>query len=182
MTGRGAVVVRGWSIVLAVVAVLVGGVLTLVGIGSPPDGDFGDIGLPGSTGLRLPAGRVELTFTEDVANQTLDIPAELHIAITPAGGGSALPVVRVPDGDTVGIDGVSHVYWGYVDVPAGGAYDVTVPDAIPPSIPNPHLLFGPESWPFRWLLFGGGVAVAFVFAAVVAHRAARKDRATTATD
>jgi hypothetical protein len=162
--------VRFWAILLAIVVLVTGGVLTVIGFADPPDGDYGQLQLPGSTVLQLPAGRVNVAFTEDLDNQTIDEPAVLHIGITPVGGGPALPVVVAPDGGSVGINGVTHTYWGYLTVPQAGNYRVNVPDDISPSIPDPRLLFGPATDPQDWIFLALVIAAALVIVAIVAHR------------
>jgi hypothetical protein len=171
--------VRRLSIGFAIIALVVGGVMTLFAVGDPPDGDYGDLALPGSTVLHLPAEQVELNFTEDTDNQTIDVPVRLTIDVTPVAGGPELPVTVV-DGSSVGINGVSHVYWGYVVVPREGDYRVNIPDSITPSIPNPHMLFGPDTAPLKPLLIGGGIAVVLLIVAMVARGVVRRSRAVAA--
>jgi hypothetical protein len=179
--GTGAVRVRSWAIALAILVIVAGGLMTLIGVASTPDGDYGQLQLPGATVLHLPQGRVNLTFTEDQDNQTVDEPATLHIAITPTGGGSALPVNLDPDGGSVGINGVTHSYWGYVMVPQAGDYRVNVPDDITPSIPNPQLLFGPDTEPQFWILGALAIAILLAIVAIVATRNIRRNRPGPAT-
>ncbi|HEX5121210.1 MAG TPA: hypothetical protein VFW65_38995 [Pseudonocardiaceae bacterium] len=179
--GTGAVRVRSWAILLAILVIVVGGVTTLIGFVSTPDGDYGQLQLPGSTVLHLPQGRMNLTFTEDLDNQTVDEPATLHITITPTGGGSALPVNLDPNGGSVGVNGVTHTYWGYVMVPQAGDYRVDVPDDIAPSIPNPRLLFGPDAEPQFWILGALVIAILLVIVAIVATWTIRRHRPGSAT-
>jgi hypothetical protein len=179
--GVGAVGVRSWAIVLTILVIVAGGLMTLIGFVSTPDGDYGQLQLPGSTVLHLPQGRVNLTFTEDLDNQTVDEPATLHITITPTGGGSALPVNLDPDGGSVGVNGVTHSYWGYVTVPQAGGYRVDVPDDIAPSIPNPQLLFGPDTEPRLWILGAFVIAIVLDIVAIVATRIIRRNRPAPAT-
>jgi hypothetical protein len=174
--GTGAVAVRAWAILLAILVVVAGGVITLIGFAATPDGDYGQVQLPGTTTLHLPQGRVNLTFTEDLDNQTVDEPAILDITITPTGGGSALPVNLDPNGGSVGVNGVTHSYWGYLMVPQTGDYRVTVPDDIAPSIPNPQLLFGPNTEPQYWILGALVIALLLVIVAIVANRTVRRNR------
>ncbi|HEY4023796.1 MAG TPA: hypothetical protein VGM75_34290 [Pseudonocardiaceae bacterium] len=176
MANSRAVRVRFWAITIAIVVIVAGGVMTLVGFGDPSDGAYGQLPLPGSTLLHLPSGQVDIVFTEDLDNQTVDEPAVLHISVTPSGGGAALPVTVVPDGGSVGINGVTHTYWGYLKVPQAGDYRVNVPDDISPSIPNPQLLFGPDSAPQEWILLALAIAAALVIVAIVAHRVVRRNR------
>jgi len=168
--------VRFWAIAIAILVIIAGGVMTLIGFGITSDGAYGQLQLPGTTVLHFPAGQVDVTFTEDLDNQTVDEPAVLHIAITPTGGGAALPVVLDPDGGSVGINGVTHSYWGYVMVPQAGDYRVSVPDDIAPSIPNPQLLFGPDSAPQNWILLALAIAAVLFIVAIVAHRVVRRTR------
>ncbi|HEY4457495.1 MAG TPA: hypothetical protein VGN81_24495 [Pseudonocardiaceae bacterium] len=179
--GSGAVAVRSWAIALAVLVIVAGGVLTLIGFAASPDGDYGHLQLPGSTTLHLPQGRVHLTFTEDLDNQTVDEPATLHVNITPSGGGAALPVNLDPNGGSIGDNGVTHSYWGYFVVPQAGDYQVSVPDDIAPSIPNPQLLFGPDTEPQFWILGALVIAILLIIVAVVATRIIRRNRPAPAT-
>src|SRR6202000_283646 len=109
-------------------------------------------------------------------NQTVDEPATLHVTITPTGGGSVLPVNLDPNGGSVGVNGVTHSYWGYVPVPRTGDCGVTVPDDIAPSIPNPQLLFGPNTEPQFWILSALVIAILLVIVAIVATRTIRRHR------
>lgn len=140
--GRIARKIRNRFIALAVLVFVGGGIYWIVAQGSPNDAAYGSMRLPSVQVVHLPAGRVNLTWTEDLTNQTIDIPY-LHPAIDPVRGGQPLNVTTYI-GDPIGINGVTHVEVGWTNVPREGDYRVTDNDDITWA-PNPQLLFGPPS-------------------------------------
>lgn len=140
--GRIARKIRNRCITLAVLVFIGGGIYWIVSVGSPNDAAYGSMRLPSAQVVHLPAGRVNLTWTEDLTNQTIDIPF-LHTTIDPVRGGQPLNVTT-DIGDPIGINGVTHVEVGWTNVPRDGDYRVTDNDDITWA-PNPRLLFGPPS-------------------------------------
>lgn len=140
--GRIARRIRNFFLPLAIVVFIGGGIYWLVQVGSPNDAAYGSMQLPSTKVVQLPAGRVNVTWTEDLDNQTVDIP-NLHMTIEPAQGGQPLAVTTYI-GDPTGINGVTHVQVAWLDVARAGDYRVTDDDYISWA-PNPQLLFGPPS-------------------------------------
>lgn len=140
--GRIARKIRNWFFTLAVLVFVGGGIYWLVAVSSPDDAAYGSMQLPSTKVVHLPSGRVNITWTEDLDNQTVDIP-ELRTTIEPVQGGQPLDVTTYV-GDPIGINGVTHVEVAYTDVPRAADYRVTDNDYVSWA-PNPQLLFGPPS-------------------------------------
>jgi hypothetical protein len=154
-------------------AVVGSGIYLLTAVGGG-DGDYGSMRIPSARVVHLPAGRVDMTFTMDLTNQTVDIPV-LRIGLEPEGGGRQL-VVTHEIGSAVGINGVTHDVVAWTDVPAEGDYRVAV-DGADPSEPNPQLLFGPPDTSARigFPVLGAG-ALLLVIGIVLGVRKGRRSR------
>ncbi|WP_429428611.1 hypothetical protein [Nocardia sp. GAS34] len=103
---------------------------------NPGESRYGSFDLPGETLVDLPAGRVDLSFTMDLSNQTVAIPI-LHLAITPVDGG---PVPRVDGrmGAALSDNGVTHIRVGSAVIDRPGRYTVSATGGVSAS-PNPQL-------------------------------------------
>ena len=88
------------------------------------DGTYGRVSLPGQQTLSLPAGQVDITFTEDLVNQVVAIP-EFGLTVYPAPDGPTVPV-HFHDRGPQGVNGVTHAPVGTVSVPRPGRYVVRV--------------------------------------------------------
>ena len=88
------------------------------------DGTYGRVSLPGQRTLSLPAGQVDITFTEDLVNRVVDIPG-FGLTIYPDPDGPTVPV-QLRDGGAQGVNGVTHAPVGTVSVPRAGRYVVRV--------------------------------------------------------
>lgn len=100
---------------------------------------YGGFDLSGETLVNLPAGRVDLTFTTDLSNQTVAIPI-LRMAITPADGGTG-PRVDGHMGAALSDNGVTHVRVCTAIIDRPGRYTVSATGGISAS-PNPQLHIG----------------------------------------
>ena len=107
---------------------------------------YGQVQIPGSATVTLPAGSVDLTLESDVDEGFgLNVPAGLAVAVTAVTPGAPAPTVthavggdysRSP-GATQRVNGVPNTYqrlWK-VDVPRSGEYRVVT---SPPGLANPH--------------------------------------------
>jgi hypothetical protein len=162
-----------WFAALGLVMLIGAGIFLIVSVGTH-DGTYGSMRIPSTKVVHLPAGRVNLTFTMDLENQTVDIPV-LRIGIAPAGGGQRLAVSH-GIGTPTSINGVTHDRMAWLDVPTEGDYRVSV-DGADPSEPNPQLLFGPQSHDAETGLpiLGAGVLI-LVIGIIGAVRAGRGPR------
>jgi hypothetical protein len=168
--------IRLAAFALAIAVFVSGGALFLMSVGGH-DGAYGSIRIPGTTVLHLPAGQVDMTFTMDLENQTVDIPV-LGLGVQPVNGGSLLPLTHDIE-SPVGINGVTHVVVAWVDVPTAGDYRIGV-QGNNTFDPNPQLLLGPPSWAARigaiTLLTTVGLLVIGFIAGSAVRRAKRKAR------
>ncbi|HEX3783460.1 MAG TPA: hypothetical protein VHX38_27670 [Pseudonocardiaceae bacterium] len=157
---------------LAVLVFLGGGITFLVSFGNA-DADYGSMRIPGSQVIQLPAGQVDMTYTMDLDNQTVDIPV-LGITVTSEHGGAKLAVTNDIE-NPIGINGVTHDVVAWATVPSAGSYRVTV-DGGDSWAPNPQLTFGPPSIS-SYLGFGTlGVTALLVIIGFLAHAAVRRAR------
>ena len=146
------------SITFAILIAAAGVVYSAVMQNSGED-RYGTVGIPGQTVVRLPAGRIDLTFTMDLVNQTVAIPV-LQMTIEPLAGGAATTVVaniRSPNA----VNGVTHVQVATAVIGQAGDYRVSVDGGVSAS-PNPHLHIGRRTNPVHVLLGALGVAAALL--------------------
>jgi hypothetical protein len=102
-------------------------------------GRYGAVGIPGKVVLRLPAGTADISFSEDLSNQVIDVPA-FGISVVSASTGQQVDV-RFRNGSGSSVNGVSYAPVGTVQIPRAGKYDVDV-TGKDSSAPNPQLQFG----------------------------------------
>jgi hypothetical protein len=96
---------------------------------------LGTMPVPGEVTLDLPKGKVVIEYDEERRDRDLDaswpgVPDGLQIAVRPSGGGEALTVTHGVDSEGVTRDRISSKV-GRVDVPAAGAYTITVEPFTP---------------------------------------------------
>ena len=103
--------------------------------GFPRDHDkYGEVSVPGSAVLALPAGDVRLNFENHATHSgdstnLDDRPAGLDVRVVPEGGGAPLAIDDVPSwlfSATSGSRG--HEPYGKIDVPSAGNYLVEATD------------------------------------------------------
>jgi len=152
------------AILSAVVALVVGGVgligmLILNAFVLDEYDAYGEVSVPGSTSLQLPAGEVTVSFHTMVTGSPssgFPIP-DLKFSITPPQG-VAKPDVTESVGGTTTVNSDTHVQVWLVHVPQEGTYDVVTDGNVNGYI-NPRLAFGHGS-SYGWLtwVFGGVLA------------------------
>jgi hypothetical protein len=116
---------------------------------------YGDVPIPGSASLHLPAGKLSVSFHTEVISGPrgggLPVP-KLGIDIDPPPGVPD-PAVTESFGGSITINNDSHRRVWFVQVPADGMYKVTTEGQVNGFI-SPSLAFGRESafswsvWPF----------------------------------
>lgn len=152
--GRASIIFAVASITFAIFIAIAGVVYSAVMQNSGED-RYGRVGIPGQTVVRLPAGRIDLTFTMDLVNQTVAIPV-LQMRIEPLAGGAA-PTIDADIRSPNAVNGVTHVQVGTALVGQAGDYRVSVDGGVSAS-PNPQLHIGRRTNPVHVLL--GALAVA----------------------
>lgn len=130
---------------------------------------YGEVPIPGSSRLHLPAGEVTISFHTLVTggpNGSFPIPP-LQVGITPPEG-AADPVLTESMGTTTSVNSDVRVRVWVADVAEEGVYDVEAGGNVNGYI-NPQLAFGKDSSP-GGLLWGFGavlaVGVVALFAAI----------------
>ena|SRR5215217_628059 len=158
-------VLVGVSILTLVVAI-VGFIVTLILNAFVLDeyDAYGEVAIPGSSNLHLPAGEVTVSFHTQVIGSTsgggLPVP-ELTMRLDPPDGVTD-PVVTENFGSTTTVNSDAHVRVWVVQIPAEGTYGVKTDGQVNGYI-NPRLAFGHGS-SYGWLVW---VFVAlFVFGAI----------------
>lgn len=122
---------------------------------------YGEVRIPGTTQLELPAGEVTVSFHSWVSGDNgLPIP-QLGMSIFPPAG-LAEPQVRESIGGSTTVNGDAHRRVWVVQIPATATYDVQVDGDINGFV-NPRLAFGHGSpyWYLTWL-FSGLLGVAML--------------------
>ena len=171
------------AILSAVVALVVGGVgliamLILNAFVLDEFDAYGEVAVPGSTSLHLPAGEVTVSFHTMVTGSPssgFPIP-DLKFSITPQHGG-AKPEVTESVGGTTTVNSDTHVQVWLLQVPQEGTYDVVTDGNVNGYI-DPRLAFGHGS-SYGWLtwLFGGILALGVVELVVGLFWSARSAKA-----
>ncbi|PXX10279.1 SHOCT domain-containing protein [Mycolicibacterium moriokaense] len=141
---------------------------------------YGEVSIPGSTSLQLPAGEVTVNFHTMVTGSPssgFPIP-DLKFNVTPPAG-VAKPQVTESIGGTTTVNSDTHVQVWVMQIPQGGTYDIETDGNINGYI-NPHLAFGHGS-SYGWLtwVFGGLLAfgvVELVVALMWSARSAKRAR------
>lgn len=123
---------------------------------------YGEVPIPGSSSLHLPAGEATVSFhTVTVGNSSgggMPVP-QLGLTINPPEGVEQ-PVVTENWGTTTSINNDVHIRVWTVQIPAEGTYDVTTDGQVNGYI-NPQLAFGHDSsnstmaWAFGGLFVVG---------------------------
>ena len=131
---------------------------------------YGEVPIPGSGNLELPAGEVTISFHTAVTGGVdggFPVPP-LQLGIRPRGGGPE-PVVTESPGSTTSVNSDVRVRIWVAQIPEGGLYTVDTGGDVNGYI-NPALAFGRDTSP-GWLpwafggLFAAGV-VELVFALI----------------
>ena len=100
---------------------------------------YGSVGIPGQAVLQLPAGTVVITYTVDLTNEPINVPAfKLSVVAASTGQQAA---IRFHYGSATVNSPVSYLPVGTVQVPSAGKYRVDVTGAGD-SLLNPQLNFG----------------------------------------
>ena len=133
---------------------------------------YGEVPIPGTGTLHLPAGDVKVSFHTEIAGTMegggLPIPQNLDVAITPSSG-SAKPTFTQNLGGTDADNQDARVQVGVAHVPATGDYAVTT-DGKASAFISPRVSFGHGSdYGFLPWLFAGlaGVSVIALLALMV---------------
>jgi hypothetical protein len=124
---------------------------------------YGEVPVPGSTSLHLPAGQVTVSFHTMVTGSPssgFPIP-DLKFSITPPQG-VAKPQVTESVGGTTTVNSDTHVQVWLVQIPQEGTYDIVTDGNVNGYI-SPRLAFGHGS-SYGWLtwVFGGLLALGVV--------------------
>jgi hypothetical protein len=141
---------------------------------------YGEVSIPGSTSLHLPAGEVTVNFHTMVTGSPssgFPIP-DLKFNVTPPGG-VAKPQVTESIGGTTTVNSDTHVQVWVMQIAQEGTYDIETDGNINGYI-NPRLAFGHGS-SYGWLtwVFGGLLAfgvVELVVALTWSARSAKRAR------
>jgi hypothetical protein len=139
---------------------------------------YGEVPIPGSTSLHLPAGEVTVSFhTMVTGSPSIGFPIpDLKFTITPP---AAVPKPEVTDsvGGTTTVNSNTHVQVWVVEIPKEGTYDVVADGNVNGYI-SPRLAFGHGS-SYGWLtwVFGGLLAVGVVELVAALFWSARSTKA-----
>jgi hypothetical protein len=135
---------------------------------------YGEVSIPGSTSLHLPAGEVTVNFHTMVTGSPssgFPIP-DLKFNVTPPEG-VPKPEVTESIGGTTTVNSDTHVQVWVMQIVQEGTYDIETDGAVNGYI-SPHLAFGHGS-SYGWLtwVFGGLLAFGVVELVVVLMWSAR---------
>jgi hypothetical protein len=103
---------------------------------------YGEVAIPGSNSLHLPAGDVTVTFHTVLiggSGSGLPVPPLKYRIVAPAGVDE--PVLTEDYGSTTTVNNDARVRIGYLHVPAEGTYDITTDGNVSAYL-DPRLAFG----------------------------------------
>jgi hypothetical protein len=154
MSGRRLAIVSLTTAILAMVVAVVGFIVALVLNTFFLDkyDAYGEVPVPGSGSLYLPAGEVTVSFHTVViggGNGGLPVPS-LGVTITPPDG-AAQPVVTESVGSTTTVNNDAHIRVWVAQIPVSGTYNVTTDGQVNGYI-DPRLAFGHKS-SYGWLVW-----------------------------
>jgi hypothetical protein len=140
---------------------------------------YGEVPIPGSSSVALPAGDVTVTFHTVLIGSSgsgLPVPPMKYRITGPGGSDTQL---REDYGSTTTVNNDARIRIGYLNVPVGGAYDVELDGNVSAYL-DPSLAFGHGSgyWYVAWIfaaVFGFAV-VNLVAARIWASRLNRGER------
>jgi hypothetical protein len=145
--GRAAPKIFILSAVLTLVVALVGFIVTVVLNAFVFDDydAYGEVPIPGSSSLHLPAGEATVSFhTQTVGTTSGGLPVPpLGLTIAPPEG-IPQPTVTENWGTTTTVNNDVHIRVWTVGIPAEATYDITTDGQVSGYI-NPHLAFGEDS-------------------------------------
>jgi hypothetical protein len=124
---------------------------------------YGEVPIPGSKSLHLPAGEMTVSFhTVSTGRPTGGFPIpDLSFSITPPAGVPKPPVTE-DVGGTTSVNSDVHVQVWTVQIPQEGTYDIEADGKVNGYI-DPRLAFGHGStYGWLWWLFGGLLALGIV--------------------
>src|ERR1700756_4414713 len=154
MSSRRLAIVSLTTAILAMVVAVVGFIVALVLNTFFLDkyDAYGEVPVPGSGSLYLPAGEVTVSFHTVViggGNGGLPVPS-LGVTITPPDG-VAQPVVTESVGSTTTVNSDAHIRVWVAKIPVSGTYNVTTDGQVNGYI-DPRLAFGHKS-SYGWLVW-----------------------------
>jgi hypothetical protein len=141
---------------------------------------YGEVPIPGSSSLHLPAGEVTVTFHTVLIGTTsgsgLPVPPLKYRIV--ASEGVAEPELTEDYGSTTTVNNDARVRIGYLHVPAEGTYDITT-DGNVSAFLDPRLAFGHGSsygnLPIIFAVIFGLAIVDLIIARVWAGRVRRSE-------
>lgn len=146
---------------------------------------YGEVPVPGSARLHLPAGETTISFHTRIIGSTNGLglpvpPLQLTIDAPP---GVADPVVTEDIGSTTTVNNDARVRVWVAHIAADGDYDITADGKVGGFI-SPRLAFGYSAMPSRWIwgfVAAFAVGVLGVVVAVVGGRRSRRTGRAEAT-
>lgn len=177
MNGRG--FARILTILLGVVAaVSLGGLITTMVLSATGEkyAEYGELPIPGSGSVELPAGEVVVSFHVRKTGQGTAVPP-LHMNIEPPPGGRDPEVTEDMSGSVTWGDDVHRQVW-VMQVSAAGRYDVAV-DGPVAGFAEPRLAFGASRRMdgLTWVLVAVSMISADMFIAALWFQRIRKRNA-----
>jgi hypothetical protein len=140
---------------------------------------YGEVPIPGSSSLHLPAGDVTVTFHTvliGASGSGLPVPPLKYRIVAPVG--VAEPVLTEDYGSTTTVNNDARVRIGYLHVPAEGTYDITA-DGNVSAFLDPRLAFGHGSsyghLPWIFAMIFGLAIVDLIIARVWASNVKRSE-------
>jgi hypothetical protein len=153
-----------WGIPLLVGSVLAAAWIFSGGFFAPGHDAYGKVSIPGELTVTLPAGPARLYVQEHGyfgRNESATIPSGIAVSVQPASGGAPLALTSNVHAASTTVGHESWNTYAAFDVPAPGAYRVTVLDPADNATSRHSITIGKGPWaPVPPWMFGLGILLA----------------------
>ncbi|WIM87906.1 hypothetical protein PT015_24325 [Candidatus Mycobacterium wuenschmannii] len=163
-----------WGIPLLVGSVLAAAWVFSGGFFAPGHDAFGRVPIPGDVTVTLPAGPARLYVQEHGTfgkNESATIPVGIQVSVQPVAGGAALPLTPNTHAAATTVGQESWNTYATFDVPAAGAYRVSVLDPGDNGDARHSVTIGKGPWaPLPPWMFGLGILAVAAAIGLIADR------------
>jgi hypothetical protein len=173
-----------WGIPVLIGAILAASWVFSGGFFAPGHDAYGKVPIPGEITVTLPAGPARLYVQEHGhfgKNRSATIPTGIEVSVQPAGGGAPLALSSNTHAAVTTVGNESWNTFAVFDVPAAGAYRVSVLDPGDNGDSRHSVTIGRGPWaPVPPWLFGLGILAVAVLIGFIADQVRKRIHERTA--
>jgi hypothetical protein len=142
---------------------------------------YGEVSIPATRTLHLPAGDVTVSFHSTGIAHTLSLPDDLEMTITPPSGVAEPTVTQDWRGNEANHNGDAHRSWRAAHIAQAGDYTIKTNGKVT-DYDSPRVSFGHPSryWFVTWLFAGLSVVSGVAIRLTMVHRGTRSARTAAA--